>query len=141
MIRIEFEKPFVSKCNCCGHDTITLTRFVHKDEEAHAIYYAKFTKDHADKFVSGIISIGEWGDSALPKDRIAFPFRIWMNENNFQIGLVDSVESPWANETFLGQILNRKDALIHPWIKEIFHITDHIVLEDQIIIDYFMTDK
>jgi hypothetical protein len=137
MIEIEFKEPHVSKCNCCGHETITLTRFVHKDGEAHAIYYAKFTKEHPDKFVSGIISIGEWGDKALPKDRVAFPFRIWTYENNFQVGLVDSNESPWSNETFLGPILDRKDGLNHPWVKEIFHITDHIVMEDNVIIEYF----
>jgi len=137
MIKIEFEEPYVSKCNCCGHETITLTRFVHKDNEAHAIYYAQFTKEHHDKFVSGIISIGEWGDAALPKDRVAFPFRIWTNENNYQVGLMDSNESPWVNETFLGPILDRKEALNHSWIKEIFHITDHIVIEDKVIIEYF----
>ena len=50
---------------------------------------------------------------------------------------MDKEESPWKDPEYLGQILDRKEALIHPWLKDVFHITDHIVAEDKIIIDYF----
>jgi hypothetical protein len=30
----------------------------------------------------------------------------------------------------LGRLLNRDEALAHPWCKEVFHITDHITQED-----------
>lgn len=135
MIRIEFEEPNKEICNCCNNEIIKLTRFVFKDEDAFAIYYLKFTKGHEDKSAIGIVSIGDWGTDE-PKNRFAFPFRIWTNENNYQVGLIDKEESAWKQD-LLGNILDRKDALNHPWIKEVFHITDHIVEEDEVLIEYF----
>ncbi|MBB4801866.1 hypothetical protein HNP37_001927 [Flavobacterium nitrogenifigens] len=137
MIRIEFEEPNIEVCDCCNNKTTKLTRFVYKDEDAFAIYYLKFTKGHEDKFAVGIISIGDWGTDDEPKNRFSFPFRIWLSENDeYQIGLIDKEESPW-NHPLLGKILDRKHALEHPWIKEVFHITDHIVMEDKELIEYF----
>ncbi|WP_269235402.1 hypothetical protein [Flavobacterium flavigenum] len=49
---------------------------------------------------------------------------------------MDKEESPWQHE-ILEKILDRKDALEHPWIQEVFHITDHIVDEDKELIAYF----
>ncbi|MBZ4044544.1 hypothetical protein [Flavobacterium hibisci] len=136
MIRIEFEEPVIELCDCCENETVKLTRFVYKDEDAFAIYYLKFTKGHEDKYALGLISIGDWGTDEEPKNRFSFPFRIWLDETYFQIGLMDKEESPWKHE-ILEKILDRKDALEHPWIQEVFHITDHIVDEDKELIAYF----
>ncbi|WP_417941723.1 hypothetical protein [Flavobacterium sp. RS13.1] len=136
MIRIEFEEPVIELCDCCENETVKLTRFVYKDEDAFAIYYLKFTKGHEDKYALGLISIGDWGTDEEPKNRFSFPFRIWLDETYFQIGLMDKEESPWKHE-ILEKILYRKDALEHPWIQEVFHITDHIVDEDKELIAYF----
>lgn len=48
MIEIEFEKPNYTTCECCGNQVTWLTRFVYKDNEAIAFYYATFT-EHAEK--------------------------------------------------------------------------------------------
>lgn len=136
MIEIEFEKPEIEICECCGKETFKLTRFVYKDEDAFAIYYIKFTKDHDEKIATGIISIGDWDTDEIPRNRFSFPFKIWMKENDFQIGLIDRDECPWKNE-LLEKILDRNEALKHPWINEVFHITDHILAEDKVVIDYF----
>lgn len=136
MIHIEFEEPNVEICNCCNNEIIKLTRFVYKDENAFAVYFLKFTKGHDDKYVMGIISIGDWGTDDEPKNRVAFPFRLWTDETDYQVGLINKEESPWKQE-ILGSILDRKEALEHPLIDEVFHITDHIVDEDKIVIDYF----
>ncbi|RZL41137.1 MAG: hypothetical protein EOP00_25410 [Pedobacter sp.] len=135
MLEIEFEEPNFEMCDCCGKEIVKLTRFVYKDHDAFAIYYAQFTKAHEDKYVTGIVSIGDWGSDEEPKTRTAFPFRIWTNEDNYQVGLIDKEESPWQSK-LLGKILNRDEALKHPWIKEVFHITDHIVAEDEPVIEY-----
>ena len=135
MIEIEFEEPNIEVCDCCGNKTIKLARFVYDDDCAFAIYYAKFTEGHNDKFVTGIISIGDWGTDDEPKNRFAFPFRIWNNHNNYKVGLIDKADSYWQ-QPLLGIILNRDEALNHPWIKDVFHITDHIVTDDLDIIEY-----
>jgi|TARA_B110000967_G_scaffold7551_1_gene7578 hypothetical protein len=136
MIKIEFNKPDSFECECCGNESISLTRFVYNDGNAHAVYYAKYTPGHDDKVVTGIIGLGDWGDDAKPENRTAFPFRIWTNEENYQVGLIDKNESPWSDVELLGKVLDRKESLEHEWVKEVFHITDHIVAEDKEVIKY-----
>ena len=68
---------------------------------------------------------------------MAFPFRIWTTDTNYEVGLVDAHESPWSDVTYLGRIVDREEGLIHAWIKDVFHITDHMVTDDQMIVNYF----
>lgn len=138
MLRIEFEEPKKSECECCGNTTVQLTRFVYKDNNAYAVYYALFTQQHPEKVVSGIIGMGEWGDDQVgPEARLAFPFEIRETADEFQVGMVDADVSPWSHVKILGRILNRDEALSNEWISEVFHITDHMVTEDEEIIRYF----
>lgn len=137
MIEIEFEPPEISTCECCGKDTVRLTRFVLKDGTAHAVYYAQYSKGHETDRISGIIGLGDWGELAGPADRLAFPFEIWVKDGNFNVGLVAAADSPWHDVKFLGRVLNRDEALLHPWHKEAFHITDHMVAEDPEIVAFF----
>jgi hypothetical protein len=94
MIEIEFETPTVNKCECCGQEQVVLTRFVYQNGDAFAAYFAKFTKNHKDKVVYGLIGLGQWGEGAEQSNRIAFPFKIWTKQNDYQVGLVDKEESP-----------------------------------------------
>jgi len=130
MIEIEFEEPSVSICECCGKNTVRLTRFVLKDGNAHAVYYLQYTPGHNPAYMSGLIGLGGWGESASPDDRLAFPFRLWTSQDSYSVGLIEAAESPWVESTFLGRLLNRNEALAHPWCKEVFHLTDHITQED-----------
>ena len=137
MIEIEFEDPTVDTCECCGKEMVRLTRFVYQEGDAFAVYYAKFTKSHEDKVVYGLISLGEWGEGGEPINRKAFPFKIWTTQTHYQVGLTDKEESPWNGVEYLGEILNRSEALKHPWIKDVFHITDHMVIDDEQIVHFF----
>ncbi|GAA0860624.1 hypothetical protein [Aliiglaciecola litoralis] len=138
MIEIEFEDPVEGTCECCGNKTVRLTRFVYQDDNAFAVYYAQFSHGHDEKYLSGIVGLGEWGDDEVgPEARVAFPFRIWTDDDNFKVGLVDASESPWREVTFLGKILDRAEALEHEWLKDVFHITDHMVVDDKEIVEYF----
>ena len=130
MIEIEFEEPSVSTCDCCGKSTVRLTRFVLKDGNAYAVYYLQYTPGHDPDYMSGLIGLGDWGESASPADRLAFPFRLWASKDSYSVGLIEAAESPWVESTFLGRLLNRDEALSHPWCKEVFHITDHAFVED-----------
>ena len=138
MLRFEFEEPLRSNCQCCGELTTSLTRFVYKDDDAFGVYYAKFTEGHAEKRLSGIIGLGKWGDEELgPEARLAFPFQIWLDGDNLHVGLVNAADSHWSHITFLGRILDRSEALAHLWVKEVFHVTDHMILDDAEIAAYF----
>ena len=137
MIEIEFEEPETTKCECCGNTSIRLTRFVYQDDDAFAVYYVRFTEGHEDKLAYSLIGLGEWGEEGSPELRTAFAVKIWCNDDNWNVGVTDRDETPWRDVDFLGKILDRNEALEHPWIEDVFHITDHIVAEDQPVMDYF----
>jgi hypothetical protein len=137
MIKIEFAEPKFERCECCGREIVRLTRFVYQDNDAFAVYYLKFTKGHTPKEIYGLIGLGEWGEDANQGERLAFPFKIWATESHYHVGLTEVEESPWSQVTYLGKILNRDESLKHKWIKDVFHITDHIVAEDKIVKDHF----
>ncbi len=137
MLTIEFEPPSESPpCECCGGRTTRLTRFVHRDGDAYAIYYALFADNHPDRTVSATVSIGEWCDGSTPDQRIAFALELRATDAQYQVGIVDVERSPWRSATFIGRTLSRAEALAHPRLSEVFHITDHIVIEDEPIHNY-----
>lgn len=86
MIEIEFDPPSVSTCACCGKDTVHLTRFVKSDGNAYAVYHLMYTPGHEPDYMSGLISLGKWGESATPADRLAFPFRLWKTKDSYGVG-------------------------------------------------------
>ena len=137
MIETEFEKPKYSLCECCGNTTTKLTRYVYQNGDAFAVYYVLFTNGHENKVAQLLIGLGEWGEDGSPEKRTAFAINIWDDGGNWGVGLTDKNESPWSHVDFLGTILNREEALAHSWVKDVFHITDHIVSEDQPVIEFF----
>ena len=135
MLEIEFEKPIEEICECCGNTTVKLTRFIYKNDDAFGIYYAKFTKNHPEKNVIGLISLRDWGTDLITS-RVSFLFNLWLNDKDYNIEILDAQKnSPWKSE-ILGKLLSRSEALNHKWITEVYHITDHIVLEDKILIQH-----
>jgi hypothetical protein len=136
MLTFEFAEPDRSRCDCCGGVTVSLTRFVYEDGDAYAIYYARFGEQHEPRVVDAVVSIGEWGEDAGPWDRLAFPLRLRAAESEYQVTVVDADESPWEGIDLLGRMLDREEALAHERLAEIFHVTDHMVLDDEAIREY-----
>jgi hypothetical protein len=131
-ITIEFEAPHESDlCECCGGTTTSLTRFVYKDGDAHAIYYARFSNNHPERIVKAAVSVGEWGEGSNPGQRVAFALELRAGSENYEVHVCDAASSPWSGADLLGPMLDRETALAHPLIDDVFHITDHAVLEDQ----------
>lgn len=141
MIRIEFEPPKELLCDCCGGTTVSLTRFVFNDDGPYAVYYARFGRKHPNRTVDALVSLGEWGEESGPWDRVAFPLRIWVESDKFGVTCAPAAESPWPDAKVTGRMLDREEALAHERIKEVFHITDHIVVEDPLIREYLNTKQ
>ena len=136
MLTFEFEVPNRSRCDCCGGMTVSLTRFVFEDGDAHAVYYARFGEQHEPRVVEAVVSIGEWGEGTGPWDRVAFPLRLRAVETEYQVTVVNTAESPWQGVALLGRMLDRDEALAHEWLAAVFHVTDHMVVDDQAIREY-----
>ncbi|MGH9427585.1 MAG: hypothetical protein ACRD2L_14935 [Terriglobia bacterium] len=137
MIRIECEEPVKEVCDCCGGTTIRLTRFVYENGDAFATYYGLFSDNHPAREVKLAVSLGGWGEGSSPKDRRSFALVLGDNESEYQVKIVDAEESPWQGVGVIGQMLDRDEALTHPWLNDVFHITDHIVTDDAEIKTYF----
>jgi hypothetical protein len=136
-ITIELEEPVQGDpCPCCGGRTTNLTRFVYSDGDAYAVYYAAFSDNHPNRRVSVAVSVGDWGEDSSPTQRFAFALQIRAVHSEYQVSVVDAQHSPWKDAAFLGRMLNRKEALLHPLIEEVFHISDHIVADDQVVKSY-----
>jgi len=131
MLSFEFEPANESSpCECCGGKTTSLTRFVHKDGDAHAIYYARFSNNHPQHSVIATVSLGEWGEGSTPKQRVAFALELRSTKSQFEVEVIDANRSPWKDAKTIGRTLDRAEALAHPLLAEVFHITDHMVQED-----------
>jgi hypothetical protein len=137
MLTIDFEPPAQSEpCECCGGRTTSLTRFVHSDGNAFAIYYARFSENHAERVVVATVSIGEWGEDSTPEQRCAFVLRLWPDCEHHNVTVLDAADSPWRDATLIGRTLDRVEAMAHPRLQDVFHIADHMVLEDAPLRDY-----
>ncbi len=136
MIEIDFEPPSERRCECCGGITVSLTRFVHDGDETIGAYYARFGRTHPERIVQGLVSIGPWGEGTGPWDRVAFAIRIWVAGEQYQVGVTDAAESPWHHVELFGRILDRAEALQDERLREVFHITDHMVIEDRPLHEY-----
>jgi hypothetical protein len=134
---LEQNEPVASLCACCGGTTTSLTRYVYKDGDARAVYYARFSSNHPDGVVSMLVSIGEWGDGTSSADRVAFAMELRDDGDQFGVGITDASQSPWRDATFIGRILDRQDALKHSLVAEVFEIVDRAVVEDMPLRAFF----
>lgn len=138
MLTIETDAPpRVSTCDCCGGRTTSLTRFVYSDGDAFAVYYAAFGDSHPEREVEIAVSLGDWSEDSSPEDRNCFALLMREAEDEFQVTVLNAAESPWNGVEIIGRMLDREEALAHPEIEEVFHITDHMVIDDPEIKSYF----
>ena len=132
--QIDFEEPDEYLCECCRGTTTRLTRFVTREGSAFAVYFARFSDNHPEEYVSILVGFGDWSEDADPAQRTAIGFRIWTNDGNYQVGLIDA-EDDWETD-YLGKKLTREEALQSPLRQEVFDLSDHIVDCDQPVIQH-----
>jgi hypothetical protein len=136
VIQIEFEPPYLTTCECCDAAMTRLTRYVSEDDAAYAVYYACMTDDHPDE-VKVAVSVGIWWEGGTPADRTAFALRLWQDDSQFGVTVEDAAASPWQSVELIGLMLDRSEALVHPRLKDVFHITDHIFADDPEVKAFF----
>jgi hypothetical protein len=133
---IEFEAPRHATCACCGRRTTRLTRFVTRDGDAFAVYLVMYTEGHEDRDAWALVGLGRWGEDAPPETgRAAFALRLWLADDSYKVSVVDAEHAPW-DTGFLGRRLSREEALQHPWLEEVFALSDQMVVRDQPLIDH-----
>lgn len=117
-------------CPCCGKTSVNLSGFVYRDGNARAVYWAGMTAGHEKRVIEVAVGIGEWGDGTSPEDRVGFVLMLWADGSQPNVTIVSPDESRWDDLSLIERILPREEALQHPFIKEVFEITDHLVTDD-----------
>jgi hypothetical protein len=134
--QIELVPPQTVPCAHCGAREVRLTRFVSKDGEAHAIYYAALTEGHEPREVSVLLTIGSFGEGSDPAARRAF--RLDLRPQGSRVG--DATDGRWTVPAAFGVPLTRAEALEHPRIEEVFEILDVALEKDDAIAAYLGED-
>jgi predicted methyltransferase MtxX (methanogen marker protein 4) len=137
MFEIELTEPKHSTCRCCGGTMTNLTRFVAKDGLPFAIYYATFADNHRENGVLAAIGIDNDWQEIESESRVAFACRLWTNGDDYVTSITDKVDSPWSESKVLGRILDRDEALANELVDEVYHLVDHILVEDIVIREFF----
>ena len=137
MVEIEFDEPHFDECDCCGRTTTRATRFVKIDGEARAVYFVKFAEEHPEPHAAVLLAIGEFWKDEDRSSRVAFGLRIWSDEEKWVVSVVDASSVGWDDSRLMGRRLTREEALAHPGLRQAFHVSDHIVAEDQLVSGYF----
>lgn len=128
---IEMSEPSTSNCDCCGGLSVRLTRFVHREGDAFAIYYAAYSNNHPDDELAILVSLGEWGEGSEPSQRTAFYCRVRPTEDSYEVMLGDAGQSPWGDVELIGQKLSPEDARQHPWKSTAFEVLDEAFVQDR----------
>jgi hypothetical protein len=136
MLKVDCEPPVLDTCSCCGKPGTRLTRFVYREGDAYAIYYAAFSEQHPPSYVDVLVGVGDWAEDALSTSHVSFYLRICSTPAQFEVTVCDDSESPWGEIPFVGRTLSRKEALAHAELPEIFQITDYMVTKDAPVVEY-----
>ena len=134
---LEMSEPSASRCDCCGGLTVRLTRFVFRNGDAFAIYYATYSNNHPDSELAMLVSLGEWGEGSVPSQRAAFYCRVRRKNDAYEVVLGDAAQSTWREVDIIGAKLTREEALGHPWRAAAFEVVDEALLRDQSLSGFF----
>ena len=123
------------KCPDCEHVTRTVWGFVSQQDNARAVYYARWTDGHLERGAQLIICIGMWGEGRSGADRKTFGLECQIVDGEPAFMFVDAGELPW-NEPFLGELLPRETALASQDKTEVLNIVDMMIESDPRVVRF-----
>jgi hypothetical protein len=125
-IRVEPEPPVkASPCDACGGTNRLLHGYVYEDGYAHGIYFLEWCDgSHPEKAAFLTVGLGAFGEGTDVADRMSFCIE-WRAEG-MALGDTPARDRP----ELLGAFVPRNMALTIPNIDELWHVADHIVLDD-----------
>jgi len=126
VIRIEPEDPVKENpCPNCGGTNRLLRGYVYDDEDAGGLYFLEWCDgDHMHKSAFLTIGLGAFDEGSDVSDRRSVCIE-WLQE-----GMRLTDEAARDRPELLGAFLPRAAALTLPHIELLWHIADHIVLDD-----------
>lgn len=125
-IRIEPEPPVKeAECPACGGTNRLVHGYVYDNGEPRGIYFLEWCDgDHASRAAFLTVGLGTFGDGTTAVDRSAFCVE-WRADG---MSLTD--EPARDRPDLLGPFVPRRLALSLPSLDHLWHVADHVVLDD-----------
>ena len=126
VIRIEPEPPVKKNpCATCGGTNRLLHGYVYEDEHPHGLYFLEWCDgDHPARSAFLTLGVGAFGDETNAADRRSFCME-WRAE-----GMSLTAKPARDRPDLLGTFVPREPALVLPNIDHVWHVADHVVLDD-----------
>jgi hypothetical protein len=126
-------------CKECGGTHKSAYGFICKEGDAFAVYFATLHTGHPKPSVGLTLSLGKWWDDEAVDERSWVFLRVWPEENEYRMGLLDPALSHHRNYKALGNPLDRESALANPLRDDFFSVADFIVENDPAVTSYLDT--
>jgi hypothetical protein len=117
-------------CPDCGNETVNVWGYAYRDEQAHAVYFVRWTRGHPERGAQLAISIGAWGDDATPDDRSCVGVECHLHDGAPAFKVVDAAQMPWSSKPLLGRMLLRTDVIGTPLAQQLFAVLDAIAADE-----------
>jgi hypothetical protein len=125
-IRIEAEEAVKERrCSACGGTNRLLHGFVYADEQPHGVYFVEWCDGvHPERAAFLTVGLGAFGEGTAARAREAFGIE-WKAD-----GMRLTDEPVRDRPDLLGDFVPRGRALASANLDELWHVADHIVLDD-----------
>jgi hypothetical protein len=129
MPEFSFDEPSVvstSECDECGQPVTTVTGFVLRHGDAHAIFMAQCTHHGGHEAWIHVVFSDVWNDNDA---RHTFACRVFPDGDDYAMSLIDAVW-PAADATLRGEQLSREEALASSRLDELWPVVEFVVRHD-----------
>ena len=126
-------------CEQCGGIHKSAYGFICKLGDAFALYFATLHTGHPEPSVGLTLSVGKWRDEEAIDERSWVFLRVWPEQNEYRMGLLEPTLSHHRNYKALGKPLDRELALANPLRDDFFAVADFIVQNDPAVTSYLDT--
>jgi len=125
VITVEPGELKLGTCDACGAQTGRQIGFTYADGDANAVYYLDWCEgSHSERIAYLTVAAGEWGDGTSGADRVAVGIEI--RAEGMRLAEAPVIDRP----DFLGRFVPRDEAIALGGIDSLWHLADHIVLDD-----------
>jgi hypothetical protein len=130
-LKIELGGSEDTACECCGHQSRTVSGFVYRGDNAAAAYLVQWTlggvASHGAHFD---LILGRWGEGATSSERCAVALEFRRTDNGPAFMVIDASDRPVSRSELVGEVLGREDVIGTPTAKIAFDIVDAVWIQD-----------
>lgn len=117
-------------CKCCGETTYMVYGLAYHEGSAHAVYFAGWSEGHREQGLRMAVSIGDWGASATPIDRVAVGLSARLERPQVLFDVMSPGDSPWGEYDFIGKMMAADEARGHPYLDAYLEVAKAAVRDD-----------